>query len=486
MRRYFINLCLIWLSLLAGAAQGQSADSGSPLLVAPQGDAVAPPNSLQPQPVPLVPQQPPRPQWFPPQASAQDAPPSRYSLPTPTTVGLERQPPGSTPPASSAPSKAASATPPPDPQMPSWGNYLEPLPVPVELPAGEYDLVSPPRGIIQRSQRQNYRRVLGDPSRLVYDDAQMLQTIDLYRPDGLAPAGMFNDHTLPTGRVLVSYRYLQQSFDDLYVNQHQVSAASVQANYTYVPQRMFQNNQVALIEYGVTDDFTINAMLPFQHTLIDYTSLGGNIATGFTNPGDVRLQGLYVVRRKDNRQHHVNFGLSVPVGFLEDVFNETPSPSIPNLSYPLRTSSGTFDLLMGYTIRGQSQHWTWGLQASGVVHTGINTLNYKLGDSADLSAWLSRRLSQRWSVSGRLDTQFQGNIFRADARLNLAQAPTNDPNAYGYERVNGLLGVNFFWPDGRIPGQRVSVEAGLPLQQSMEGPQLGLDWILNASWNMIF
>jgi hypothetical protein len=116
----------------------------------------------------------------------------------------------------------------------------------------------------------------------------------------------------------------------------------------------------------------------------------------------------------------------------------------------------------------------------------LNTLNYELGDSADATGWLSRRFGRFIGVSGRLDGQYQANIVRGDPRLPQNQAPTNDPNHYGYERLNALIGINFYLPDGRIPGQRLSIEAGVPLFQSVEGPQLGEDWLLNAGWSMIF
>jgi len=182
---------------------------------------------------------------------------------------------------------------------------------------------------------------------------------------------------------------------------------------------------------------------------------------------------------------HMNFGVSVPTGFL-DYATVMPSPTVPNIPYALRTSSGTYDLLPGLTYRGQNEHWTWGAQTSGVIRTGLNRYDYRLGSQADLTAWVNRRLGRYWAVSGRLDAMFWGNIYRQDLRTNPALAPTNDPGDQGGERLNALIGTNFYLPDGRFPGQRISVEAGLPLYQRLSGPQLGLDWIMNANWNILF
>jgi len=131
----------------------------------------------------------------------------------------------------------------------------------------------------------------------------MLQSIDLYRPDGLAPAGVFYDHTLTQRlRVLVSYRYLQTSFDDLYVK---LSAPgklwpACRPHDTFVPTRMLQNQSGgAGWEYWtITDDVHLHGLgaVPAQS---DRLRLGGGAALppGFTNPGDIRLNGLYVLGR---------------------------------------------------------------------------------------------------------------------------------------------------------------------------------------------
>ncbi len=138
------------------------------------------------------------------------------------------------------------------------------------------------------------------------------------------------------------------------------------------------------------------------------------------------------------------------------------------------------------TYRGQSERWSWGAQGSGVVRLGFNTLGYKQGDQVDLTVWASRLWTHRLSTSTRLDGNLWGNTAGQDYRLNPALAPTNNTLLQGGRRLNLLFGLNYFIPATRIPGQYLTVEGGLPVYQSLDGPQLGLNWILNAGWNMVW
>jgi len=350
----------------------------------------------------------------------------------------------------------------------------------------QYTLVGPPLGLVQPAQGQEYRRILTDPHTLLVDDAKMAQPIDLYRPDGIAPIGISGDHTLRTGQAMVSYRYLQNVFEDNFVHARRISNARVQSAFPFVPNRRLNGRQVALLEYGATDNFTFLAQLPFWHNEIDYLQPGGgNFHTSFTNPGDISLTGLYVLRREARRQWHLNMGLSIPTGFLDYLTNQ-PSATVPNLPYQLRTSSGSYELLPGVTYRGQSDAWSWGFQSTARIPLGLNRFNYEAGNEADITGWFSRRWTERWSTSARLDGLFIGDIRRADPRLDPRLAPTNRPSLQGSELLNALFGINYYLPDGRVPGQRLSIEAGLPIFQSLSGPQLGLDWAINSGWTMIF
>ncbi len=381
------------------------------------------------------------------------------------------------------------AAPPPDPELPTWGRYLTPSTSPVLSPV-EYSLIGPPTGVVQHAEDQDYRAVVSDPNTLLNYDAQFGQNVDIFRPDGIAPIGMFGDHTLPAGTAFLSYRYLQNSFDQNYVGSHHTGVPTA---YPYAPTWMMQNSQVALVEYGATEDFTVMAYLPFQHNGINSQTSTGNYLATFTNPGDVRIQGLLVVRRGERSQSHVNFGVSIPVGFLEQqsvggTNPPEPSQTAPNNPYALRTSSGTYDLLLGYTYRKQTEFWTFGGQANAVIPTGKNTLDYELGNQFQLTGWASRRWTERWSTSARLDGHWNGNIRGADPRLDVALSPVNQANAQARQYVNGLLGVNYLLtrPEHRFREQRLFLESGVPLYQWVDGQQLGLTWTLNAGWGMAF
>jgi hypothetical protein len=380
-----------------------------------------------------------------------------------------------------------SAAPPPDPARPSWGSFMNPFPTPIAPRTTEYKVIGPPAGIVQDVEDQDYNVTLSEPTTILDFDRSIGQVIDLYRPDGMAPVGVFGDHTLPVGTFHVSYRYLQNSYDQNYVGSHRVSTGSIAGQYPYAPANGVSNSQVALIEYGVTRDLTMLAYLPFQHNEINSVTSTGDYKASYTNPGDIRIMGLYVLNRGVASQSHLNFGLSLPVGMLE-TGTEAPLQTAPNLPYQLRTSSGTYDVLLGYTYRRQTDRWTWGSQINAVVPTGKNTLGYENGNQLQITSWLSRRWTERWSTSGRIDAHFIGGMRCEDSRLNTALSPVNLSTAQGGNYLNGLLGLNYYLgrPENRIFEQRLYLEAGVPFYQSLNGPQLGVSWLLNAGWGMSF
>jgi hypothetical protein len=375
----------------------------------------------------------------------------------------------------------------PDPVWPTWSAANDPARQKIFAPIDLYDLVRPPDGISPDEVGQEYQRAVASEADLFYHEATCLPPIDLLRPDGMAPAGIFGEHTLNTGgRVLLSHRFSNQAFDGMRDGTHSVSTASVLGAFPLAPTSMTSQQHFFVFEFGPTDDVTFQFILPIVLFKIDYVDrFGKRSVTDVTDPYDLQFNAMYVLWRGDQQQVHLNMGLRTPTGVF-DGLGQFPTPTSPNLTYPMRTSDGTFALLPGLTYRGQSNNWTWGAQALGTVRFGINRYGYRLGDEGNFNGWVSRRLSDWVSVSTRLNGQIWGNIFGADQRLNADLVPTNRTNLQGGQRLDVLFGLNFVIPDGLLQGQRFGIEGGLPVYQNLYGPQLQQSYQLWTNFTLTF
>jgi hypothetical protein len=64
--------------------------------------------------------------------------------------------------------------------------------------------------------------------------------------------------------------------------------------------------------------------------------------------------------------------------------------------------------------------------------------------------------------------------------------PTADPNLRGGRRIDALLGTNIFALSGPLAGNRLALEFGVPVYQSLNGPQLKTEWYMSLTWNWTF
>ena len=361
----------------------------------------------------------------------------------------------------------------PDPAWPTWSAANDLGKQPIFAPIGQYDLVRPPDGISPDEDGQEYQRAVASEADLFYHEATCLPPIDLLRPDGFAPAGIFGDHTLNTGgRILLSHRFKDQAFDGMRDGTHSVSTASVLNAFPLAPTSMTSQEHFFLFEYGPTDDLTFQFIMPIVLFKIDYVDrLGNRSFTDTTDLYDLQFNTMYVLYRGERQQVHLNMGVQTPNGVF-DGLGLFPTPTSPQFAYPMRTSDGTWDALPGLTYRGQSDNWTWGVQGLGTVRFGINRYGYRLGDQGNFNGWVSRKVTDWVSVSTRLNGTIWGNVFGADQRINPDLTPTDRTNMQGGQRLDILFGLNFVIPDGLLQGQRFGIEGGLPIFQNLYGPQL--------------
>jgi hypothetical protein len=179
--------------------------------------------------------------------------------------------------------------------------------------------------------------------------------------------------------------------------------------------------------------------------------------------GDTQVGALVSLSRDPNFSAHAGLMLSMPTG----------RPDIKDadgnfVHYGMQPGSGTWDLIPSLTLRGYTRHFGWGAQASYVARTGEeNASGFKFGDRFEATAWLSKPIAPKVTLSGRLAWTDEGAVKgHYNAGHNHASPPDRQAN-YGGQRLDAGIGLNAILP-GKV---RLGVEAVLPLHQSLNGIQ---------------
>lgn len=316
------------------------------------------------------------------------------------------------------------------------------------------------------------------------------------RPDGHAPIGVMGDHAHSKGEVMVSYRLMYMGMEGSRIGTTPVDDGEIVSptgeDFLVTPVRMPMTMHMMGIMYALSDNVTLMGMVPVTATHMDHlTRAGGTFTTEMTGVGDASVTALVTLARFGRQRIHANLGVRLPTGSItkEDVTPaSTPDPA--RLPYPMQAGSGTFDFAPGVTWLGQTDDWSGGAQIVATLRTGDNDAGYRLGHRFMATGWVARRLSDRWSVSGRLAGEAWGNISGADPRFSGAVAmrmvPTVFTDLRGGNRIDVAGGVNVF-VKRRVPGQvRLAVEVSTPIRQGLDGPQLERDFQVTSGLQVLF
>ncbi len=310
------------------------------------------------------------------------------------------------------------------------------------------------------------------------------------RVDAHAPIGVMGEHVHKSGEIMLSYRFMFMQMDGNRSGDSQLSDQAVRdSGFVVVPTDMTMEMHMFGMMYAPTDDVTLMLMIPYVRLAMDHkagATLGDVVFTTESEGiGDVKVSSLIKLYRDDHRQFHVNVGLSLPTGNINERGRATPPGNVV-LPYPMQIGSGTVDLLLAGTYVVQFDKCSVGTQANGVVRLHENYRDYSLGNRFAWTGWFQYEWLEQLSSSVRFDYQLWGNIDGADPDLNPAMVPTADPNRRGGQRLDLLFGLNWMFTDGCLKGHRIAVEGGFPIWQKLEGPQLEVDWLITIGWQFAF
>ncbi len=310
--------------------------------------------------------------------------------------------------------------------------------------------------------------------------------------DAVTIAGIH--HTHDAGEWMIGLSYMYMSMDGMHNNDHGIAASRVvdPAGFGFLvtPVNMDMHMQMLHFMYAPTDEITFMAMLP--HVSKSMEHLVRNPAVPNFTPrsegmGDLVMAGLYSAYRTESQRVIAELGVSFPTGSISEKDNNPMSGGTSViLPYPMQLGSGTWDFMPGVTYIGQISGWQWGAHAKGTIRANKNANDYRLGNRYKLTGWGARNFTDWLSGSLRLDWNQWLNIHGSDPALNPAIVPTADPDRQAGRRLDLLFGATVFEPGGYLEGNRLSVEAGLPIYQWLDGPQLATEWMISVAWDWTF
>ena len=237
--------------------------------------------------------------------------------------------------------------------------------------------------------------------------------------------------------------------------------------------------------YGLSDDVTVMAMLPYLEKDMDHiTRMGARFTTRSSGIGDIKLVGLYNLKQNNGNRLQFKLGVSAPSGDI-DAEDDTPAMADAQLPYPMQLGSGSWEFLPGIIYSSATQAFDWGTELDAVIRLNDNDNEYRLGNRLALSGWASKPFNHTVSGILRLKAQLWDDIDGNDSALNPAMVPTADPDNQGGKRVDISAGLLVSPPTGALSEHTFGIEIGTPLYEDLNGPQMSLDWSLMAKWQLV-
>jgi hypothetical protein len=303
-----------------------------------------------------------------------------------------------------------------------------------------------------------------------------------------AALGVMGDHLHRQGEIMFSYRYMRMNMDGNRIGMQRVSARDIVGSmsqagpFILAPTSMPMEMHMFGVMYGLSDKVTLMGTTSYVSNSMEHLIRNGReFTTESSGIGDTKLSAMVSIF--DNHQHkmHWQLGVSLPTGSTDER-DDTPAMQNAFLPYPMQIGSGTYDVLPAITYSGRISTVSWGAQANAVIRTGNNDQGYTLGDQLGVTSWIAKDLSNKLSLSLRINYQDKDAIDGQNQALNPRMIQTADTALQAGDRLDVSLGINYLFASGH----RLAVEYAEPIRQDLAGPQLEIDSVLMVGWQKAF
>ncbi len=318
------------------------------------------------------------------------------------------------------------------------------------------------------------------------------------------PAGVSGAAMVAQGETMLMYMPMVMSMEGNYIGTDKVPAATILSTpnisgggpkyLRIVPESMDAQMHMFGVTYGVTNAVNIMVMGNYvdkDMPMTTYNMMGTKVlgtqtysSDGF---GDVSVVGLLRVYEDGINHIHVNFGLSLPTGSTSEQMNMLSPMGMYMLmraNYGMQLGTGTYDFMPGVTYLGMKDLWSWGALYRGRFALDSDQ-GYHWGDINQLTGWLGYTFVPGVTATARVAGTVQGKIEGADPQIFGAMQGAY-PGWYGGERVDLFGGIEVAGHQFGLGHTKLAIEAGFPLYQNLNGPQIGENWQLNAALGILF
>lgn len=326
-------------------------------------------------------------------------------------------------------------------------------------------------------------------------------------PDGtlMANTGGRGHHSHGKGGWMFDYKYTRMNMDGMLDGSKELSKDDVFAwpdsgGYMMTPTSMTMDMHMVMAMYGLSDKMMLMGMLHYMSNSMDMVSV--NMGSGECE-STMESSGLAdtVVGVMYQMSTNIMFtgNISLPTGSIDEkgsmdmemMMGMGCQPVERKLPYGMQLGSGSIDLMPAVSFKDGAGRWGWGIDAEYTYRTGENDNKYTLGNRLELDFLGSFAVTPAVIGSGRLaysnweaidgqdpEILAEMQMMHGGAMMTMGSAPTNDPENYGGSRTDFYIGM-----DGSFAGgHKVGFELGVPVQQSLNGPQMKTDLLFGLSY----
>ncbi|MCD2259877.1 nitrous oxide reductase accessory protein NosL [Psychroserpens luteolus] len=310
---------------------------------------------------------------------------------------------------------------------------------------------------------------------------------DHNRPDAHAPIGVMGDHLHQKGGLMVSFRYMNMVMDGNKFGTSDISNNEIYNSFMVAPQDMTMDMYMLGVMYAPSNKLTLMLMQNYVTKSMDLTArmmmnemvMFRDFSTSSSGFGDLKINAMYGLFNNHKTALHLNAGINIPIGGIKNR-DDTPMSDNMKLPYAMQLGSGTFDMTLGATLKGNYTNTSWGTQFLSIFRIGENSEDYRFGNLYQLNIWGAYKLSDNFSISARVLGLTEGNIEGMDTELNPMMVTTASTANYGSDKIKTFLGVNVSFPEtSSLKNFRLGLEAGGPVYEDYNGIQMNENLNLN-------